>query len=55
MTREEASKILKDLIEQIQGTPAVHRQLWQAIETLYSLEADPAPLALPHPSDAQSN
>lgn len=47
MTREEAYKILNDFIENVQGTPEVHRTLWQAIETLYTPATEPAPQSIP--------
>lgn len=46
MTREEATQVLNNLVEQVQGTPELHRQLWQAIETLN--EATPV-LNVPEP------
>lgn len=34
MTREEARNLLNDLVENVQGTPELHRRLWEAIATL---------------------
>jgi len=40
MTRDDAKAILMDLVEQVQATPAVHRQFFEAIEVL---AATPSP------------
>ena len=49
MTREEAFNILSELVERVNGTPDLHRQLWQAIAVLNEPASSDEP-AFPHTS-----